>query len=499
MGHRIQFRSVFDVTISSEARRILAVLSKNPLEIFNRPYLGYILLLIPDVDQKAYSWLRNHAMAMDSLSGADIGIGIFSARIPLHTEAITQSEVAVSRSRQPSSPHGNLCHWEVRELIESGRIQFSEAPTDQELFAVNEAVSEVARNLGVTQHLPCIVALDGLPHPELPWLCVPMNDASISRLFSAIRVAIGVLQSQVGLPEYREGIQKLADLPRRLRIARDEEVGWRQKILHQHRKIAIQSKQVTCSYADGLRQCRNAVSRGQRRHYRLLVEGLARHYPTLQIDVSRVTEVSWDKLTRYRKTMHMLGRYADKLWPLPPDAHERLRHITSHHARELMGNPSISGTLESQGEIEALRKQLLDLWTDEVNEVMDRLPAPSETMVNEDVQQEEILETMRRELAEFQEHLCQASEAVRSTEMCIVETSRRLLDLPGRPSFCQLLQRECLRSAIQTHPELLRPLDGNPRPVPSFWTSWLPASRLIKWICDRSFQRLPADGIPIAD
>jgi hypothetical protein len=45
MGHRIEFRTVFDVRYSSASLEMLGSLSNRPSDVFDVPYLGYMLVL----------------------------------------------------------------------------------------------------------------------------------------------------------------------------------------------------------------------------------------------------------------------------------------------------------------------------------------------------------------------------------------------------------------------------------------------------------------------
>lgn len=486
MGHRIEFRTVFDVRFSAASLEMLGRLSKRPSDVFDAPYLGYMLVLFSNIDEGAYSWLRNHAMAMDSLSGSDLGFAIFSARIPLHAADVTRQQIATSR--RPSTYRGHFESWEVRDLVESGHIQLADLRGDEELFAVNEAVFAVARSLGLTQHLPCIVAFDGIPHPEMPSLCVPIQDESVSRLFPSIRAALGQLQAHGGLREYRDGIKRLTGLAAQLKQLSNDVRSAKEQLIEQRRLKAVCEKHISLSCTEGLRQCAEAIRRGQQKHFPRLIATLAKRFPELPQLSWNPADVPWASLTHYRKTIHTLGRYASMSWPLSEDASRRLSRICSTYAHGLAGD-SFPISLQSQARVEELRQRLLDLWISEVNEIISRLPSPPETILARERSQHERLQTISNTLAQLEARLLNGAEAVRSTELTIVEVSRGLLDRTDRPSFCQLLQRECHRAAIHTVPEA-PPAPRSDR-VSSFWTSWLPINRLVSWVCERSFIALP--------
>ena len=95
-----------------------------------------MLMLFSDVDHNAHSWFRTHAMALDSLTGQDIGFSIFSARIPILPESVTSQRIKLPR--RPRSYRDGIQSWEISELITSGHLQLADFEPGQEIFAVKK-------------------------------------------------------------------------------------------------------------------------------------------------------------------------------------------------------------------------------------------------------------------------------------------------------------------------------------------------------------------------
>ena len=342
----------------------------------------------------------------------------------------------------------------------------------------------------MTQHLPCIVAFDGVPHPELPWLCIPLRNEHLSVIFRTIQAALGALQSHPGLRHYRKAIRELSSLPKRLEHDTNEEREMHSQPARIRRQVDLLRKEISGSYTDGLRRCREAIEFGQQKHFARLLGTLAKRFPELHLDVLALSDVPWNMLTHFRKTTHMMGRYATLPWPLPADALARLSNIYTNHARVLAVDLPAQLDWQSQAQVQQICDRLMELWRIQVEERMGRFPQPTKIMNVHWQAQQEKLQALCGEVASLEAREVSRSEAIRRTEQNLIDTSHRILDLFDRPSFCELLQSECYRAAIPSVPEPA-PRTGSCRHS-SFWTSWLSVSSMLKLLCERSFQSVPS-------
>lgn len=493
MGHRIVLHEVFNVEVSPESRELLRLLKESPYRLFDKSYMGYLLFLFSDIDKSAQSWLRKHAVALDSLTGSDVGFAVFSARIPINGKVIESERKRLRRRQRPY--RNGIETWQVHDLLERGRLELVDLKPGAELFAVNEAVHFIARDLELTLHLPCIVAFDGLPHPDMPWLCIPLQNKYLSQLYRTIQIAVGRLQGLPDIQLYRESILELSTLSKRIESLKSEKLHLSWKLTKKRVALDRLDKEICQSYAAGLKQCREAIERGQQKYFPILMTKLAKQFPSLHLDDPDLSTIPWNLLTRYRKTVFMLERYSAKPWPLPNDALVRLSNIYPNYARTLAKNLPEQITWDSQMQIRLIAKQLTDLWQSQVEIIMAKFPAPSEQMLLQEREQEKQRAALQEEIDSLDTRNQQLSEIIIQTELRVVETSRRILDFSNRPSFCKLLQEACSQIGINPVPAASYIAD---RYRTTFWTSWLPINSLLKWITDRTFWKLPKSA-PIVE
>ena len=203
----------FGIQVSSDVRQMLSDLSLKPHQVFQKPYAAYMLFLFEEVDEHAWSWFGRHAKSLDSLTGPDVAFAVFSHRTRFRIEVPHGGEQR--RPEQKTLLLGDEALHEtysVDRLIKSGRCGW--VADGDEIAAVNEAVHAIARETGLTQHLPCVMVVDGLPHPACPRIWLPLTAEALPGLYARIRAAIGRLQVHPHYERYQDGLGQICQLGR---------------------------------------------------------------------------------------------------------------------------------------------------------------------------------------------------------------------------------------------------------------------------------------------
>jgi hypothetical protein len=490
MGHYIDVHNVIDVEFSEESQKLVQRLSKNPYDVFRSPYLGYMVFLFSHVDSMALSWIREYALTLDSLTGSDVGFMLLGARIPLKPTHITHQQKQSWTS--PPSYQSEFTPWQIKDLVESGHMQFSDwRIPDSNSFCVNEAVYSIAREMNITEHLPCIVAFDGLPQPGLPHVCIPIRQESLTKLYSSIQAAIGKLQQKASVPTYRSGITGLSSAATRLSNLKSEATSLNLSLGDLQHQTDLLSSKLLLNCTEILKQCVEAVELGQPRRLRLLLASLKKNFPTLSISDSGHVDIPWEELTRFRKTIHMLGKYASRPWPLDVETHIRLKSIYDEYVHKLVNDlPDIS-SWRSATQVEEVQHQLEVVWRTKVDDFVAFLPSPSQVMRMEEESQQSELHKLCREITQCETRIKTIDEEIIAVEWQIVHTTREVSNLPDRPSFCAALQSQCTNMSIPIFPSGTVISQIKENSSNSFWTSWVPVKELLNWICNRSFSQIP--------
>ena len=74
MGYRINT----DISVSENSKHLLRTLRSNPAEIFDRPFLGYLLFLVGGNDRNILDCLHENLIYLDSVTGSDVAFAMFA-------------------------------------------------------------------------------------------------------------------------------------------------------------------------------------------------------------------------------------------------------------------------------------------------------------------------------------------------------------------------------------------------------------------------------------
>jgi hypothetical protein len=461
----------FAIHLDDSAADMVDRLARSPYDVFGTPYPGYLLFLFEDVDRGVWSWFREHARSLDTLTGQDIAFAVFSHRFTFDIRTSERpnraprrlGEVSVEKLRtgRPVGPS-------VERLLKSGL--YGSVVTGDELAAVNEAVHQVAREMGVTQHLPCVVVLDGLPEPSSPCMWLPLSPAELPGLYGRLRIAVGELQTHPNAAEYREGLLEMA------RAARAA-ARWRDGIREIETSADVEKPRPS-ALGDRLAECRRVLEMGRKRLFLRMVEGLSVEYRNLDWGPAE-GPIDWDTLLTSVTTRHTLRKCLAKLWPL---SQEDVGNLTCVHAKYVcahLPDAPAEPPVSSREQVEAITGMLDEKIGARVDGIMARPPTAARW---EKLQEAERLEFRRRQEA----RLSGLRNRLHSEESRLVQAARRILDMPDRPSLCRLLGEKSGRDR-QCGPLPEGPVKGKP----SGWMDWLPLSGLLTWLSERRFWTVP--------
>ncbi len=186
---------MFTVEYVEGADELLDIIKSSPSDIFNAPYTGYLLFLFGETDSETADWIRYNLRSLDSLTGTDIAGAVFAKsfefkglvtrRYSTHPgHLIKNSGVALSHVHK--SDDSNFTH-RASEVFERGKLD-GPGVSLENLTATTYASDEIAKSLGLTARLPCIVFLDALPSSHV---ALDLNEQNIGEAFSIIREILG--------------------------------------------------------------------------------------------------------------------------------------------------------------------------------------------------------------------------------------------------------------------------------------------------------------------
>lgn len=387
-------------------------LSTSPMEVMNRPFLGYMFFLFSEVDRGVWSWFREHAPSLDSLTGEDIAFGVFSRRysVVLDTrgyDGVAENE-GVNRASTRLGEFSALDHksrWDVARLVKSGK--FGWVQSGDEIIGVNEGMHAMARSLKLTSKMPCILVMDGLPDPG-GGTVIPMSEASLGGLYSRILRAVGHLQEHPRYDWYREKVKQLEVQSRdvrRLERTRIQPSALRDSDWYLRTLGRIGALLHSC-------------------HLKKLTEklkALDREYPDLGF--GRILEqIDAGDAIRRERTLYQLRRYEEFDWPLDPEESERLEHVrATYFAAILPRAVGSTSRFESVFDLKAATAELAadnDSWT---SRALEMLPG--------------VVEWERAEMGRLRD----LSTRLSAAEFQMLETAREILQDTSRPSFSCLL------------------------------------------------------------
>jgi hypothetical protein len=342
----------FRVEISDEDDRLLRRLAREPSAIFPAPYNGYLLFLIGGADRAALDWLSANIVTLDSLTGQDVAFAVFAER--LEFKVFTGGRDP-SAGRSPRTV-GTIDSRElsggreaVSALVKRGRCGFV---VDQDtIAAVTYATDIVARNLGVIDSLPCVLAIDGLPLDRSAKV-IKLTDAVIPQFIPLLRSAIASFTQEPGYAglngEIRHALrtqEQLEQIDRQEEVIRTQLDSFRGKLawLKGLEDPDLDTRQLR----ERIHRAREALLNGSLKRFRAAFAtarpsehggspGLDREYIDNILNVLRGPALRHATIVN---TINTLTYYAGSLpWPLAGEWVGRYRHICDAYVSKLLAD-----------------------------------------------------------------------------------------------------------------------------------------------------------------
>jgi hypothetical protein len=441
----------FYVDIGPNAAAISKRLRVSPYSIFEEPFAGYLLFLFDDVsadDLEFKNWFEKHVKPLHMMTGKEIAFAVFAHRVDVRVHP------SFSREYRPPTVKEVWIHdtdrdYSIEKMIFSGRC--GNVVDGDEIRVINEAVYDLAREFGVFQMLPCIVALDGLPDPARSWTCLPAPKYELSDLFGRLRSAVGRLQATPGLPAYQSGLRALRDKARQLE------------------KLELQIHECRSSFDKAgeekrfqrwLSDVRRALERGEEAELGLRLKEIARHHPRVSF-ADDFTAEFFPVSASLASTMRELGLALKESWPLQTCDKQRLSDLYDKRIRALLDGEQAGPSFDTRSEVGVLINSLNRVRAAHTREAMEKLPSLKDWM---EWAEAEWYSSVSERLQRYEDNRVAIAKE-------LYNSAKAVLAMNDRPSWCQILEDEFHEGCLSQR------CDELPRPSPSD-----ASARLLDWV-----------------
>lgn len=333
----------FHIDFSDDVKQVAGALTVNPASVFSKPFAGYLLFLFQDVspgDKRIHEWMRRRADMLDEATGEAVGFAIFTTGLSVDVRVGDGGSSmpwdgakapAVRAEFDPCEHQANCKGYDIRRLVSSGL--FGTVTDEARIEAVNKAVIRLARELKVMDQLPCVVALDGFPHPGMSRKVFGLDKVDLAEFDSAIVKAVGRLECHPNYKTYRERIESLH--------RRKDELD------------AIDKETAASANRDdyGKRVFFKALRQGERDKLSGVISSV--------IDISHDDGTFWgeffeecDRLSRLQKVFSTLGDWKTLRWPLDGEELRIIEGIIKSHwdlLSDVTGMGCFPDALKSEG------------------------------------------------------------------------------------------------------------------------------------------------------
>jgi hypothetical protein len=321
MGFRV------DVADRSD-RALLKLLRSRPSEVFGKPYLGYLLFLTGGADRNILEWVAANAVNLDSLTGDDLAFAVFARRFTfkLRVPNYPMSHEKRQRNLREISLEDARDPYTLTHLCKSGQLGW--VLDGDEVTAITYAVDELARGLGVTEDLPCLIVLDALPN--LHFDILHLDNHSTERLIPLLRRASARLREPSTYERYRHLVARITSL---------EQEAENQRQHLEQLNLSLQQLQLSVdnAHVDPIENLRKDLLSASIRRFRSAVQTL----PSATLEqIAIVGELATFKhglLLRYARTLHALADVERQLAEADEVLSNRYAMICDEHVRPLLG------------------------------------------------------------------------------------------------------------------------------------------------------------------
>ncbi|NOK15826.1 toll/interleukin-1 receptor domain-containing protein [Corallococcus carmarthensis] len=432
---------MFQIKVERSSDPILPSLVSNPGEVFGRPFGGYLLFLFGEADAEIATWFARHLVSIDSLTGEDIACAILARRIrvrshgeyaesprPRFSIRKTQNDDVYLKniSREPGMAFGR-----ARRLVEEGESLWS--GSTREITAVTPAADEVARSLGVLDHLPCMVVIDGIPQREQ--CIVPLAPEHLHELVPILRRVVQRLRCQPTFSRYLENIQTANSLAEQLQQQDWSLARGRQSLVDCETQYQLEQEVIRSAFLE----VRRRVEEGSPR----LLAAALRRIPNL--DAARADQVLGE-VRRVQRDLQRLSRtigtlqYHGASREAVDREQAKLKRLYQSHVQPLLSESLPPPDLVIQETCNGWVREMEKLQADMIGRLLALLPT-----------EEELIEQLRQRVGP---ELERAREALTTGRQRLEATRSRISSLtaaciaPDHPSLTAVFQEVGPRAGL---------------------------------------------------
>lgn len=368
---------------------ILRLLHTHPGELVGRNYAGYLVFLFGAADEEFATWFTRNLVALDSLTGTDIGAVVFAARVRLALpgqktkRTQTRDTVDLTRIYRHAFVSDRLIDHELRSLWRG---------TNDELVATTYATDDIARGLGVLEDLPCLVILDAVPSPEVE--VVRLSEHATRELIPLIRDVVHTFRGGDGFQTYVSLLRNVQQVSGEYDELHREKQLVEQRLQEARRKVQYKLPKIPDEAKDALL---DASVRRFSEALRGLPQADQQH---LDQRIAKATELQ-PLLQTFNKTLWQLRRFATVDWPLTADRQRRYDAVCEKYVQTLIEGlrtfPATPQLTDCQDVIAALTKKQAAV----IDELLGGLPTVPELQRRVSAQHEEFCGKQEEELQQL--------------------------------------------------------------------------------------------------
>jgi len=421
--HRVQYRVVETVD------PVLDLLYENPARLLEKRYAGYLVFLFGRADEEFATWFARNIVALDSLTGSDIGGAIFASRIKLRVHspvgnASPRRSTAHLRNGDSDIDLGTIHRISEPLIDSSGRSRWR--GDEEEITAMTYATDDIARRLGVLPDLPCLVVIDAVPSDEIE--VMRLTEYAMKDLIPLVREVVHRFRGSQEFQPFFESLYRVQRLSEK-RHSLTEEIAVR------HRELQQAKRRVEYALAGVPAEARKALVEANVRRFRDAVL----HFPPaarngVEERAAQARSLQ-QQLHRFNKTIWSLTRYQALPWPLPDGAREAYRRVYATHVRDLL-SPGDEPDVIDPGQCERTMVQLASAQAKTVDYLLEGLPTTPEMQALVDRQHAQHCGPIERQLEDMH-------SASKQLDTEIEEELRRLLaiDCPSLKTTFRAIAR----------------------------------------------------------
>lgn len=421
----------FRITISGEDDALLGRLTRDPEDVFTKPYGGYILFLLGKSDPSITKWLLDATIALDSLTGTDVAFAIFLMEfgIKLNVENDVRShwnpKTSKADIKEITTGHS------VERLVKEGR--FGYVHDGDMVIAENYAADRIARRLGILDRMPCCVILDAIPSGRFE--VYPLKRNALSGFESLVREAIQNMASHPNYVRLMHGLNSLAD-------NRKSEICIREMVRKLDRRIA-EEVEASLSRTRAIEQGAAEIQEG------LFTGHLKKVYALIRspdfVDLKPWSEQCEERINAKRDYLLRAAHTAAKLdsfasnygWPMEGKQRDSYLLVYQKYVRQLLPEESDTPDIEDAKEPRRLATAIRELLGSAIAGILDGGPPIGEAVAKAEAAGRFGVAAIKEEQSKIQQELATLAER---SKLLIAGISAM-----ERPSFSHCFQSEVRR------------------------------------------------------